>query len=73
MIRPYQDLIEIGLERASDKYRYPKAVKTIRRLRDSYHAGDEASFTAYLADLRQRPADVGRHRPADGGAVPGWR
>jgi hypothetical protein len=37
VIRPYQDLIEIGLERASDKYRYPKAVKTIRRLRDSYH------------------------------------
>ncbi len=55
VIRPYQDLIEIGLERASDKYRYPKAIKTIRRLRDSYHrAGDEAGFTAYLADLRQR-------------------
>jgi hypothetical protein len=64
VIRPCQDLIEIGLERASDKYRYPKAIKTIRRLRDSYHrAGDEASFTAYLADLRQRPAGVGRHRP----------
>jgi signal transduction histidine kinase len=48
-------VIEIGLERASDKYRYPKAIKTIRRLRDSYHrAGDEAGFTAYLADLRQR-------------------
>ncbi len=55
VIRPYQDLIEIGLERASDKYRYPKAIKTIRRLRDSYHrAGDAAGFTAYLADLRQR-------------------
>jgi hypothetical protein len=55
VIRPYQDLIEIGLERASDKYRYPKAVKTIRRLRDSYQrADDEAGFTAYLADLRQR-------------------
>lgn len=55
VIRPYQDLIEIGLERASDKYRYPKAVKIIRRLRDSYHrADDEAGFTAYLADLRQR-------------------
>jgi hypothetical protein len=41
--------------RASDKYRYLKAVKTIRRLRDSYHrAGAEAGFTAYLADLRQR-------------------
>ena len=55
VIRPYQDLIEITLERTSDKYRYPKAVKTIRRLRDSYHrAGDEAGFTAYVADLRQR-------------------
>jgi len=55
VIRPYQDLIEITLERASDKYRYPKAIKTIRRLRDSYHrAGDAAGFTAYVADLRQR-------------------
>jgi len=55
VIRPYRDLTEIGLERASDKYRYPKAVKTIRRLRDSYHrAGDEAGLAAYLADLRQR-------------------
>ncbi|HLK00744.1 MAG TPA: hypothetical protein VKU39_12665 [Streptosporangiaceae bacterium] len=55
VIRPYQDLIEITLERTSDKYRYPKAVKTIRRLRDSYHrAGDEAGFTAYVAGLRQR-------------------
>jgi hypothetical protein len=55
VIRPYRDLIEIGLDRVSDKYRYPKAIKTIRRLRDSYHrAGDEAGFSAYLADLRQR-------------------
>jgi hypothetical protein len=55
VIRPYQDLIEIGLERASDKYRHPKAVKTIRCLRDSHQrAGDEADFTAYIADLRQR-------------------
>jgi hypothetical protein len=55
VIRPYEDLIEIGLERASDKYRYPKAIKVIRRLRDAYHrAGDEAGFTAYLDDLRQR-------------------
>src|SRR5579864_3188876 len=55
VIRPYRDLIEIGLERASDKYRYPKAIKTIRRLRDSYRrAGDEAGFLAYVAELRQR-------------------
>jgi len=54
-LSPYEDLIEIGLERASDKYRYPRAIRTIRRLRDSYHrAGDEAGFTAYVADLRQR-------------------
>jgi hypothetical protein len=55
VIRPYQDLIEITLERASDKYRYAKAIKTIRRLGDSYHrVGDAAGFTAYLADRRQR-------------------
>ncbi len=55
VIRPYQDLIEIGLEKASDKYRYPKAIKTISRLRDSHQrAGDEAGFAVYLADLRQR-------------------
>jgi hypothetical protein len=55
VIRPYQDLIEIGLERASDKYRYPKTIKTIRRLRDSYQrAGDQAGFLTYVADLRQR-------------------
>jgi len=55
VIRPYHDLIEIGLEKAGDKYRYPKAVKTIRRLRDSYQrAGDDAGFTAYIAELRER-------------------
>jgi uncharacterized Zn finger protein len=27
VIRPFQDLIELGLERTSDKYRYPKAIK----------------------------------------------
>jgi hypothetical protein len=55
VIRPYQDLIELGLERAGDKYRYPKAIKTIRRLHDACRqAGDDAGFAAYLADLRQR-------------------
>ncbi|MGH3194269.1 MAG: hypothetical protein ACRDOL_44810 [Streptosporangiaceae bacterium] len=55
MIRPYQDLIELRLERADDKYRYPKAIKTIRRLQDAYRrAGDDAGFAAYLAGLRQR-------------------
>jgi uncharacterized membrane protein YccC len=55
VIKPYQDLIETGLERASDKHRYSTAIKTIRRLREACHrAGVEASFAAYLDDLRQR-------------------
>jgi hypothetical protein len=55
VIRPYQDLIELSLERAGDKHRYPRAIKTIRRLHDAYHrTGDDAGFTAYVADLRQR-------------------
>jgi hypothetical protein len=55
VIAPYRDLIEQGLERVGDKYRYPKAIKTIRRLQDAYRrAGDDAGFAAYLADLRQR-------------------
>ncbi|HXL93265.1 MAG TPA: hypothetical protein VN969_30420 [Streptosporangiaceae bacterium] len=55
VIRPYGDLIEIGLERASDKYRYPKAIKAIKCLQDVYRrAEDEPGFAAYLADLRQR-------------------
>ena len=55
VIRPYGDLIEIGLERASDKYRYPKAIKAIKRLQDVYRrADDEPGFAAYLADLRER-------------------
>jgi hypothetical protein len=55
VIRPYQDLIELSLERVGDKYRYPRAIKTIRRLHDAYHrTGDDAGFAAYVADLRQR-------------------
>lgn len=55
MIKLYQDLIETGLERASDKYRYSNAIKTIRRLREACRrAGVEAGFAAYLDDLRQR-------------------
>jgi hypothetical protein len=55
VIRPYGDLIEIGLERADDKYRYPKAIKAIKHLQDIYRcAEDEPGFAAYLADLRQR-------------------
>lgn len=51
MIRPLQDLIELGLERTSDKYRYPKAIKSLKRLRENYV---RAGFAAYLDDLRQR-------------------
>ena len=55
VIRPFQDLIELGLERTSDKYRYPKAIKALKRLREDYvRAGDAAGFAAYLDDLRQR-------------------
>ncbi len=55
VIRPFQDLIELGLERTSDKYRYPKAIKALKRLREDYvRVGDEAGFAAYLDDLRQR-------------------
>jgi hypothetical protein len=55
VIRPCQDLIELGLERTSDKYRYPKAIKALKRLREDYvRAGDKAGFAAYLDDLRQR-------------------
>jgi hypothetical protein len=55
VIRPYGDLIEIGLERANDKYRYPKAIKAIKRLQDIYcRAEDEPGFAVYLVDLRQR-------------------
>jgi hypothetical protein len=55
VIRPSQDLIELGVERTSDKYRYPKAIKALKHLREDYlQVGDEAGFAAYLDDLRQR-------------------
>jgi uncharacterized Zn finger protein len=55
VIGPLRDLIELGIERTSDKYRYPKAIKALKRLRDDYQrAGDEAGFTTYLDELRQR-------------------
>jgi hypothetical protein len=55
VIGPLRDLIELGIERTSDKYRYPKAIKALRRHRDDYQrAGDEAGFATYLDELRQR-------------------
>lgn len=71
VIRPYQDLIEIGLERASDNYRYPKAVKTIQRS-GAWVAppfgidagGNECGRTAWRASRRSRSEGAGRgHRP----------
>ena len=45
----------MGIEKTSDKYRYPKAMKTLRRLRDDYErAGDMEGFAMYLDELRQR-------------------
>jgi uncharacterized Zn finger protein len=55
VIGPLRDLIEMGIERTSDKYRYPKAIKTLRRLRDDYQrAGDMEGFAMYLDELRHR-------------------
>ncbi|MGD0247060.1 MAG: hypothetical protein ABSB59_42970 [Streptosporangiaceae bacterium] len=48
-------LIELGVEQVGDKYRYLKAVKALKRLRDDYkRAGDAAGFGAYLDGLRER-------------------
>jgi uncharacterized Zn finger protein len=55
VIGPLRDLIELGIERTSDKYRYPKTIKTLRQLRDDYQrAGDMEGFATYLDELRQR-------------------
>jgi hypothetical protein len=55
VLGPLARLIEFGVEQAGDKYRYPKAVKALKRLRDDYErAGDTAGFGAYLDGLRER-------------------
>ena len=55
VLGPLSRLIELGVEQAGDKYRYPKAVKALRRLREDYErAGDAAGFGVYLAGLRER-------------------
>ena len=52
---PLRDLIELGTDRTSDKYRYPQAIKALKRLRDDcQRAGGEAGFTTYLDELRKR-------------------
>jgi hypothetical protein len=55
VIGPYQLLVERKIDDSGDKYRYPRAIKTIRRLRDAYRCtGDDAGFAVYLDDLRTR-------------------
>jgi hypothetical protein len=55
VLGPLARLIELGVEQAGDKYRYPKAVKALKRLRDDYdRAGDAAGFGAYLDGPRER-------------------
>jgi tetratricopeptide (TPR) repeat protein len=55
VLGPLARLIELGVEEASDKYRYPKAIKALRRLREDYvKTGDTAGFATYLAGLRER-------------------
>lgn len=40
---------------ASDKYRYPKVIKELKRLREDYErAGDAAGFGVYLDGLQER-------------------
>jgi hypothetical protein len=55
VLGPLSRLIELGVEQTGDKYRYPKAIKALRRLREDYeHAGDAAGFGMFLAGLRER-------------------
>jgi tetratricopeptide (TPR) repeat protein len=55
VLGPLARLIEAGLERTSDKYRYPKAIKALKRLREDYErVGDAAGCDAYLDGLRER-------------------
>lgn len=55
VLGPLARLIELAVEQAGDKYRYPKAVKALKRLRDDYErAGDAAGFDAYLDGLQER-------------------
>jgi uncharacterized Zn finger protein len=55
VLGPLARLVELGVERANDKYRYPKAIKALKRLRDDYErTGNAAGFGAYLDGLRER-------------------
>jgi tetratricopeptide (TPR) repeat protein len=53
VIEPWQRLIRNRLDAGTDKYRYSKAIKMLRQLRDAYAAGDDATgFETYLGRLR---------------------
>jgi tetratricopeptide (TPR) repeat protein len=55
VIEPWQQLIQQRLNTNTDKYRYSKAIKMLRQLRDAYRAtGDEPGFGTYLDRLRDR-------------------
>jgi uncharacterized Zn finger protein len=55
VLGPLERLIELGVEQIGDRYRYPKAVKALKRLRDDYErAGDAVGFSVYLDGLRER-------------------
>lgn len=55
VIEPLQRLIEQRLANSSDKYRYTKAIKMIRQLRNAHDATDDTDgFATYIEDLRHR-------------------
>ncbi|MPY80936.1 MAG: hypothetical protein GEV04_21365 [Actinophytocola sp.] len=55
VIEPWQTLIEQRLGTTRDKYRYGRAIKMLRRLRDAYRAvGNPDGFQTYLGELRDR-------------------
>jgi uncharacterized Zn finger protein len=55
VIEPWQQLIQRRLDTSTDKYRYSKAIKILRQLRDAYRAtGDTPGFGTYLDHLRDR-------------------
>ena len=57
VLGPLSRLIELGVEQAGDKYRYAKAVKALRRLREDYERAGDA------ADPRRGPAGLQWRRP----------
>lgn len=53
VIEPWQRLVQQRLDTSTDKYRYSKAIKMLRQLRDAYRAsGDTTGFGTYLDRLR---------------------